>query len=103
MNTTPIATIDDLKSEVLSVDALRKQLRVNDAIADLNDVAQILRYDWENLSKNQIEANRLRVDIARIKLGKVLPDMKAMEHTTGGDTSKVQFILNLGDDGKKTL
>jgi hypothetical protein len=99
---TPIATLEDLKAGPLSVDQLRKQLRVNDAITDINDVATILRDDWESLSKNQIEACRLRVDIARIKLAKVMPDIKAIEHTAGGDTSKVQFVINMGQDGVKT-
>lgn len=100
---TQITSVDDLKAAPLSVDQLRKQLRVNDAISDMNDVAQILRFDWQDLSKNQIEACRLRVDIARIKLAKVMPDIKAIEHTAGGDTSKVQFVINLGPDGAKTL
>lgn len=100
---TPNTTLDDLKSSPLSVDQLRKQLRIPDAIADINDVAGILRSDWDNLSKNQIEACRLRFDIARTKLAKVMPDIKAVEHSAGGDMSKVQFVINMGQDGTKTL
>lgn len=100
---TQITSVDDLKAAPLSVDQLRKQLRVPDAISDMNDVAEILRFDWRDMSKNQIEACRLRVDIARIKLAKVMPDIKAIEHTAGGDTGKVQFVINMGQDGVKTI
>jgi hypothetical protein len=100
---TPIVTLESLQSGAINLDQMRSQLRINDAISDLNDVANILRYDWETLSKNQIEAQRLRVDVARIKLAKAMPDMKAIEHSVGDPTSKVQFVINLGDDGTKKL
>lgn len=103
MDTQPsnVISIDSLRQDAMSLDMLRPQLKIQEALQDLNEVAEIVRNDWEILNKNQIEANRLRVDIARIKLAKVIPDIKAIEHSAGDKSSRVQFVINLGEEQVK--
>lgn len=99
---TPIS-VKELKAADVDVASLRRQMRPDDAVYDINDVAMIVRENWEHMSKNQIEACRLRVDIARLRLSKFIPDLKAVDHTVGGDTSKVQFVINLTDETAKII
>jgi len=89
-------TVSELAVKLTSTEALRKDLRVEEAVRDLNDVGLLLRSQWQTMTRNQIDANKLRVELARIKLAKALPDLKSMEHSTGsGENDKVQFIINL--------
>lgn len=93
-------TVSELADKLTSTEILRRDLRVEEAIRDLNDVGALLRAQWQTMTRNQIDASKLRVELARIKLAKALPDLKSMEHSTGvGENDKVQFIINL-DGGK---
>lgn len=96
-----ILSISDLANELQSPDALRKALRIEDAIRDINEVGEIVREQWSYMDKNQIEACRLRVEVCRIKINKALPDLKAIEHAATDGSGKVQFIINLDGEQKK--
>lgn len=103
MNTENVIPIADLVKvdQTIPLDLLRSNLRVHEAVNDLIDIANQLRTDWEFMSKNQIEAQRLRADIARLRIAKFVPDLKAVEHSVGDAQSRVQFVINLGDDQVK--
>ena len=91
-------TLSQLKETYADTDLLRKGMRVDEAIKDLTEVSHILRSQWSDLNKNQVDAFRLRVEISRIRLAKFLPDIKATEHNVTTDNSKVRFVIDLGRD-----
>jgi hypothetical protein len=93
-------TIDTISPELLqeyNTDILRKRVRPLDVFDEIDEVGDILAREWEALTKNQIDALKLRVDILFRKLAKVLPDLKLMEHDVGDTAGKVTFIMNLSD------
>lgn len=85
------------KASTTSVDLLRDRLRPADAITAIREIEGILLDEWRGLTRNQIDALKLRTDIQFRKLSKVLPDLKAMDHNVGDTASKVTFVLNLGE------
>lgn len=94
-------SVSELTERTDTPDALRRHLDVESAVRDLNEVGRLLYSQWATLNKNQIDANRLRVEIAKVKLAKALPDLKAMEHSAGDSADKVQFVINLDSATKQ--
>lgn len=91
-NATPVSQID---RKAFSVDQLRERLRPFDAVDIINEVQDTLREEWRGLGKNQIDALKLQVEIQFRKLAKVLPELKAMDHTIGEGSSKVNFVIHM--------
>lgn len=96
-----ILTLDDTDPKQLTIEQLRERLRPSDALDVLQEVQDTLADQWENLSKNQIDALKLQADIQFKLLSKIIPDVKSMDHNIGDGSSKVNFIINL--DGGATL
>jgi hypothetical protein len=87
--------LSDIDKKQFTLEQLRERMRPFDALDIINEVQDIVRDQWEVLGKNQIDALKLQVDIQCRKLSKVLPDLKAMDHSVGESASKVNFIINL--------
>ena len=89
---TPIAELD---RKAYAVDQLRDRLRPFDAVDTINEIQTIIRDEWRTMGKNQVDALKLQSDIQFRKLSKILPDLKAMDHSVGETASKVNFIINM--------
>ncbi len=87
--------LNDIDKKQFTLEQLRERMRPFDALDIINEVQDIVRDQWEVLGKNQIDALKLQVDIQFRKLTKVLPDLKAMDHSVGESASKVNFVINL--------
>jgi len=95
MTTKNTLQISDIDKKKFNLEQLRERLRPFDALDIINEVQGIVQDQWEQLSKNQIDALKLQTDIQFRKLSKIIPDVKAMDHGVGDTASKVNFILNL--------
>lgn len=93
MDPTPLKA-SEIDQELFTVEQLRTRLRPFDSIDLINEVQNTLKAEWRSLSKNQIEALSLQVNIQFRKLTKVLPELKATDHTISGGNSKVTFVIN---------
>lgn len=90
-----------LTGDVLSLEDLRAKLKITTAISTLGEVEALLKAKGSVLSRNEIDALRLRVEIVKIRLAKVIPDVKSVEYNMSAEAGKVQFVLNLeGVDGR---
>ena len=80
---------------------MREQIDGDAAIADLKDIETTLRAKGETITSNELGALKLRAEIQRVKLAKVLPDLKSVEHDIGdgfaelSDTDLDQRITQL--------
>jgi len=99
---TPIVPFGDINPVTFVIDKLRVRLRPNESVGIIQDIEEILLDKWPTLTKNQIDALKLIVDIQFRKLAKILPDLKLMEHGMGETASKVNFIINVGDKASST-
>ena len=84
----------DDNAKVLTLEDFKKRVRAADCLDEMFEVATILQDRGDDLRKNQIDALRLRFDIQKTLLNKLVPDLKAIDHTSGELASKVSFVMN---------
>lgn len=95
MDVQKVIPITEIDRKQYAVDQLRDRLRPFDAVDTINEIQIIIKDEWRMLGKNQIDALKLQSDIQFRKLSKLLPDLKAMDHSVGDTASKVNFIINM--------
>jgi len=100
-NHTPI-NVNSLDKKTVALDQLRDRLRPFDAVDLINEVQDTISEEWRTMSRNQIDALKLQADIQFRKLSKLLPDLKAMDHSMGDTASKVNFIINMPNSSTAT-
>ena len=83
---------------LMTLDDLRARVRPTDCLDEIHNVDVILKDQWQDLRKNQIDALRLRKDIQFSLLNKLFPDLKAVDSGGNEPKSKVQFVFNLGGE-----
>lgn len=81
------------RADTITLDELRRRTNPEARLGDIDVVDGILRGSWERLSRNQIDALRLRVDIATKLLGKSLPDVKAVEHSLSAGDDRIKYVF----------
>ena len=91
---TPLENSTD-EIKVLSLEDFKKRVRTADCIDEIFAISTILEERGDDLRKNQIDALRLRFDIHKSMLNKLIPDLKAVDHSSGELASKVNFVINL--------
>lgn len=74
---------------------LRDRIKAGDCLRQIDVIDEVLSTDWQNLSKSQIDALRLRADLQFGRLRKVLPDMKSIE-VQGDAEAPVKFVIDTG-------
>lgn len=62
---------------------LREKIDADGALADIEKVNQKIKAKWKSLEPAQVGALKLLADNSWRKLGKLLPDLKAVEHDPG--------------------
>lgn len=62
---------------------MREQIDGEAAIRELVTIEERLKGAGADLSSNELGGLKLRAEIQRIRLGKVLPDLKSVEHDIG--------------------
>jgi len=72
--------------------ALREELKAREYLRQLDEVASEVTENWKSLSSEQVAALRLKTDLNFKRLAKVLPDLKAVEHS-GPDGDNIPHSL----------
>jgi hypothetical protein len=62
---------------------LREKIDADGALADIEKVNKKIKAKWKSLEPAQVGALKLLSDNSWRKLGKLLPDLKAVEHDPG--------------------
>ena len=71
---------------------LREKIDADGALADIEKVNKKIKAKWKTLDPAQVGALKLLSDNSWRKLGKLLPDLKAVEHDPG------EYAENLARD-----
>lgn len=87
----------DLPPKLTPEMALQAQLNAADAVRVINECQGVLEREWATLTRTQVDAQKVLVDLAFRKLLKVLPDKKATDFTVNTDQGKVNFMISRGD------
>ena len=78
-------------------EALREELQAREYLRQLELVDTELTTNWKSLSSENVSALRLKADLNFKRLGKVLPDLKAVE-ISGDDGGPLELkIVSFAD------
>lgn len=84
--------MSDLKRELLYT-----LVNPQEAIARLKEIDRVLKEDWRELTRTEVDALRLAHDLQFRLLAKVMPDQKAVE-IAGKKDAPVKFVFELGGE-----
>ena len=102
MTNTDLTTFNIANPVAYKRDTMIERLRPQEAVGGINEVLETLTEVGHTLSKNQIDALKLRADILWKIIGKVLPDIKMSDGNSVDTLSRVNFIINVGDKTNST-
>lgn len=74
-------------------DNLREELQAREYLRQLQEIDKELCDNWKQMKSDSVAALRLRADINFKRLAKVLPDIKAIEHS-GPEGEAVETVIN---------